>query len=405
MYKLILIFAFLLLFTTNLYADKLETMQKQAETGDAQAQYEMALHFRDDIKPPDFETYFKWLTKAADQDHPRAVYEIGMAYAFGWGVEENGLEALKWLNQAIELDNNDGYYGIGRMYFTGAAVERDYDEAYKWWTKAAELGNYSAETDLKRYYRDSQPITNVDDLMAKAESGDMEAQTELGTIYAWGRLVKRDPEKALHWLTKAAEAGSTDALSKLAQYSFVFLRNHVSPEEAQKWQEKAALQGDSGALSTLIYGYLIGRQNDDGYGYFERNQAEALKWIKVGIEQNDVATLNMAAAMYATGMLIPRDYNHAAELYVRAIEKADESRWQTGSMFDLARMYAADRITADLPATAELPLPPGATVEESAPHTAHYVNAAKWYYQAAMYGHTEAPYYLARLLTTARACS
>lgn len=394
MRKPALILCFLLFTVANTFANNLETLQQQAETGDMNAQFDLALEYWSDFEKQEYAAAIPWLLKAAEQGHAGAAYYLGSAYVLGRGVHKNGIEAAKWFKRTIELGNTEGYHGIGRMYFTGSGIERDYDKAYKWWSEGAARGDDRCKGNLQQYYQDGKPITTPDEMIAKALNGDPEAQFNLGHAYIWGRVVPRDFEQSAYWLKKAAVAGNVQAQSYLGSFSLL-LKDYVSFEESRQWLEEAALQGDAGSLNMLIYGYLMG--TDNGYDKFERNHAEAMRWIKIGVDKGDQETLIMAAPLYAQGILEPHDENYAAQLLAKAalIENGN-SYTNTHVMYDLAQMYAANRISAKIPETTQLPLPPFADNNVPA-DMRHYADAAKWYYQAALLGHAEAKYYLAKL--------
>lgn len=58
---------------------------------------------------------------------------------------------------------------------------------------------------------------SVDDLKAKAESGDIEAQSALGLLFELGLEVKADPKEAAKYWGMAAKAGNSMAQYSLAQ--------------------------------------------------------------------------------------------------------------------------------------------------------------------------------------------
>ena len=49
----------------------------------------------------------------------------------------------------------------------------------------------------------------------KAEAGDAEAQSNLGTMYILGEVVPRDTAEAVKWLRKAADQGNARAQYRL----------------------------------------------------------------------------------------------------------------------------------------------------------------------------------------------
>ncbi len=88
---------------------------------------------------------------------------------------------------------------------------------------------------------------SLEGLRAKAESGNLRAQYELGQIYATGEGVPRNDVEALSWLTRAAASGHADA-----QYNLGLMykdgrgaaRNFV---EAYKWLSLSAARGNPNA--------------------------------------------------------------------------------------------------------------------------------------------------------------
>ena len=49
----------------------------------------------------------RWYRKAAEQGNDDAQYELGRAYYYGNGVEEDDAEAVKWYKKAAEQGNSD----------------------------------------------------------------------------------------------------------------------------------------------------------------------------------------------------------------------------------------------------------------------------------------------------------
>jgi len=85
---------------------------------------------------------------------------------------------------------------------------------------------------------------SVQELLLKAQGGDLAAQVELGVRYEHGRGVPKDPQQAVEWYCRAAHRGSAEAQYNLAYMFFVgrgVPRNHGA---ALKWFSAAAKQGD-----------------------------------------------------------------------------------------------------------------------------------------------------------------
>ena len=85
----------------------------------------------------------------------------------------------------------------------------------------------------------------------KADSGDANAQAELGFSYQYGDGLEKNPNEALRWNLKAANQGNPMAQHNLAvmyDEGFDITENNA---EAIKWYRKAAKQGHPRAQLNL----------------------------------------------------------------------------------------------------------------------------------------------------------
>ncbi len=107
-----------------------------------------------------------------------------------------------------------------------------------------------------------------------ADSGDSEAQNEMGVRYAKGIGVQEDDSEAALWFSKAAEKGQAKAQFNLG----IYYRNGYGglkrdEIEAGRWFRAAALQGNAAAQ------YYLGSMYESGDGV-QKNEAEALRWYR-----------------------------------------------------------------------------------------------------------------------------
>lgn len=98
-------------------------------------------------------------------------------------------------------------------------------------------------------------------LLAKAKAGSPGAEVAVGTCYADGKGVPRDPQQAAEWYRKAAEQGNLSGELHLAALyrdgaGKTFPRDMT---QAAAWYRKAAEQGDPGAQGTLGMLYTLGQ--------------------------------------------------------------------------------------------------------------------------------------------------
>jgi len=115
-----------------------------------------------------------------------------------------------------EKGNAEAQYKVGEMYETGFGVKKDMVEADKWINKAASKGHETATFKLLYWDVEKNGVTatnkdQVEALKVKAGDNNEQAQYYLGKMYARGVGVKKDPNKAISWLNKAALVGVLEA--------------------------------------------------------------------------------------------------------------------------------------------------------------------------------------------------
>ena len=119
----------------------------------------------------------------------------------------------------------------------------------KWLRKAAEQGHVNAQHNLGSMYAEGTgvPQGHVEAVRwyrEAAEQGHVDAQNNLGAMYAKGTGVPQDDAEAVKWLRKAAEQGHANAQFNLgAMYAKGrgILRDNV--QKAYAWLNIAAAQG------------------------------------------------------------------------------------------------------------------------------------------------------------------
>ncbi len=116
------------------------------------------------------------------------------------------------------------------------------------------------------------------ELKARAEKGDPEAQVALGLKYA----EREDYAEAVKWYRKAADQGNAEAQNNLA---VMYANGQGVPQdyaEAVKWFRKAAGQGFPRAQHDLAVMYANGQGVPQDY-------AEAYKWFNLAASQGDAS--------------------------------------------------------------------------------------------------------------------
>jgi TPR repeat protein len=149
------------------------------------------------------------------------------------------------------------------------------------------------------------------DLRAKAEAGDLHAQTELGRAYYLGLfgLAKNEAQSA-QWYRLAAEQGDASAQYNMGWRCADGRGVPVDKAESAKWYRLAAEQNHPDAQAHLGYCYYTGTG-------VEKDLAEAYKWEDLarsqgrhGLSNTVIARLEKAlsADQIAKGKKLSNDF-------------------------------------------------------------------------------------------------
>ena len=116
---------------------------KAAEKEYGYAQYLLAMNFFDHYSDTNKEALF-WLERAAGNDEPHALYQLGLYY----GEKADLAKSIQYYQRAAELNYGDALLELYYIYGEGIGVEQDDDKALFFLKKVAELGNQEAIEEL-----------------------------------------------------------------------------------------------------------------------------------------------------------------------------------------------------------------------------------------------------------------
>ncbi len=184
-------------------------------------------------------------TWRAERGHMESQAALGLAYAYGNGVEQDPSQAKLWLELASMKGHSRAQYELGQLFYTGRGVSKDYFNAREWWLESA----------LK---------------------GDLDAQQKLGYLYSEGLGVKRDFDKAKQWYMQAAKSGHAEAQTLLGSLYHEGNRIPKDYSEAFKWYKLAAEQGHPYAQ------YTLGTLYHDGFGT-QVDYIQCAAWVEVAV--------------------------------------------------------------------------------------------------------------------------
>lgn len=150
------------------------------------------------------------------------------------------------------------------------------------------------------------PATVIDVAAVRpaAESGDAEAQRQLGLACARGLGVPQNYAEAAQWYRRAAEQGNAAAQAALGELYEAGQGVPYDEAEAAKWYRRAAEQGHPGGQYSLAVLYVLGRG-------VPRDLAEALRWYRRAADQGDAQAQYHLGTRYRDGDGLPLDWVEA----------------------------------------------------------------------------------------------
>ena len=91
-----------------------------------------------------------WYQRAAQQGHPKALYNAGRLHAQGIGVPRNYARARAYFERAAKHGIPQAQFNLAALYERGLGVERDEVEAFRWYSLALAGGETHAGKALDR---------------------------------------------------------------------------------------------------------------------------------------------------------------------------------------------------------------------------------------------------------------
>lgn len=190
-------------FSSGKYKEALLDYEKIAKSGNASAQlflsilYSHGVIYSKDIDegakkviPYNEKLALKWLRKAANQNDPLSLYQLGVIYSEGkLGIKKDDKEAFKLYNEAAKQGHMSGAHNVGNMYRQGrAGLKIDYAKAIQYYQAAEKLANRVGINHANALYN-------------------------IGFLYYQGGYgIKRNPAEAYKYFSKSNQAGKTDAI-------------------------------------------------------------------------------------------------------------------------------------------------------------------------------------------------
>lgn len=382
--KQLLSILFLVFCSTVMAQEISPALMQKAQSGDAQAQYELGKLYD---KAKDYVKAVEWFNKAAKKTHTPAMTNLGIYYTLGRGVSKDYNQGVKWFRKAAEKGNSEAQYFLGLCYHNGRGVTQNDYTAIEWFSKAAEQGYAYAQFKLgccylerirydetKGYYwikkaadqglKEAQNkygihlFVNKDTLAVEwirksAEQGYADSQVRLGDFYHSGWGVCKDDVKALEWYRKAAEQKyewGEKSVGECYYFGYGVSRDYG---EAIEWFIKGSHHVDASMHRLFVPACKLlfseASANLSANKYSEEYYSQALSNIQNAAKQGHQEAQYVLGWCYDKGYILPQDYGKALEYYRKATSRRfmPEAKhdipivlYEIGSQHYLAEQYS-----------------------------------------------------------------
>lgn len=128
------------LLSVSAMAADMATLTRQAQSGDAAAQFDLAYEY---YQQGNHAKAFEWFTKAAHQGDAQAQYNLGVMYAQGLGVRQDYQKAHEWFTKAAGQGHAKAQFNLGAMYYNGEGVRQNKSTAKRYFGQACDNGDQS----------------------------------------------------------------------------------------------------------------------------------------------------------------------------------------------------------------------------------------------------------------------
>lgn len=325
-----------------LEASKLLT--SSAEKNNIDAQYQMSILTKGRFTSDSF----KWLVRAANNNHGKAMYDLADQY-----FEKQDFEnAFKWYLEYINKNNEDicyirAYHRIGDMIYDGLGAEVSYYAAIHYYEHVLnfiQLGHrydpvYTLQTEIiadihhrlgDMYYRGidadidyQKALEHYKQCIEITHQDRDELYYQLYQMYKFGLGVEIDILKSNEYLRIAAKNGHPEAQFQLGSKLFAVTIQMVSDDAKQEFYNKAIDQlmsaSDNDHVDACL---LIGRI------YWEMDVSVCTGvncekcgktytyWLKAReLDHERADVYYYLAIMYHNGYYVQQDYEEAISLF------------------------------------------------------------------------------------------
>lgn len=242
--------------------------------------------------------------------------------------------ALSLAKTAALAGSSDAAVMAGHILRKGETGRIDMEAARKWYDRGAVKGHPDALVALGEMgIQEQGGVTQIDAvsyLTRAAEAGRTDAMRALADMYRTGQGVEQNPEQARHWLEKSAESFDSKGTKALADTLF-----ETDPKAALRAYEQAAAGGNIDAA------YIAGVMYAENFN-IPPDEQKSSKWLRVAAEGGHAAAMADYGLLVYQGVGTEQSEKQAAAWFQKSAQKGD-AEGQFLYAFTLAKGEGVER--------------------------------------------------------------
>ena len=279
-----------------------------ANLGHAKSQVQLGKHCENGTRKQarNWKEAVAWYEKAANQNDPVGIYNLGRCYLNGRGMQQNYGEAISCFLQAQKRGDIDAKAMLAYMQLYGYDMKKNEQEAIKTLQELAETDCTVACYVLGRRFE------SISYLERAAKAGSSDAMYCIGLYYENGlhyandwKYVRRNKAIARQWYQRAARLGHCAAQVKRAYRS----------KHGLRWIQELAAQDYVPAIVKLARWYM------DGEKGLTQDQVTAVRMLQDTKDRSYEAMWRLAQCYYH-GIVVSRDLQQVYTLAKAVAENA-----------------------------------------------------------------------------------
>lgn len=298
--------------------DLYEAIRNLEDDGSAEAFFEIACIFRDEISLKNDEMFFKYLCKAADLKNNDAVVELALCVYNNETLVKDFKECVFLLSEVVNDDYALGNYILA--YFTELCLieNRSSKDAFELYVKAALKDYKPAQVRLKCNSKKEIENSEINELfdcfMDSIQKRSGLCSYCIGSVYFWGLGIRKRKKEGLDLLLEAGYCNNIYAQYTLFEI-FDIDSEYLDKKEATKWLEVISKS------TTAVYIKLSDRLIDGvGCKISEENDRYAFSLLKKSALDVNKTAINNLGWMYKVGRGCTINYERAKELFEKAAD-------------------------------------------------------------------------------------